>query len=118
MMIRVFAMSLVLFGSCTMASAQLEEIAKQVKGIGGATNLSESQVGSGLKEALRVGAENAVKLTGKTDGYFGNAAIKILLPKNLRPLEQALAEEARKIRKDTAARTTDLLKEVFGKSHL
>jgi len=31
-----------------------------------------------------------VKLTGNTDGYFGNQAIKILMPSNLRPLERGL----------------------------
>src|SRR5262249_38681406 len=41
-------------------------------------------------EALQIGADNAVKLTGKTDGYFGNQAIKILLPKNLQPLQKGL----------------------------
>jgi len=52
--------------------------------------LSDSKIASGLKEALQVGATNAVKLTGRTDGYFGNAAIKILLPKNLRTFEKGL----------------------------
>ena len=52
--------------------------------------LSDSKITSGLKEALQVGATNAVKLTGKPDGYFGNPAIKILLPKNLRPVETGL----------------------------
>ncbi len=52
--------------------------------------LSDSKITSGLKEALQVGATNAVKLTGKPDGYFANPAIKILLPKNLRPVETGL----------------------------
>lgn len=73
----------------TAAHAQLEELAKRA-GLGNAGGLSDSKVASGLKEALRVGANNAVKLTGKTDGYFGNEAIKILMPSNLRPLERGL----------------------------
>ncbi len=52
--------------------------------------LSDSKIASGLKEALQVGATNAVKLTGKPDGYFANPAIKILLPKNLRTVETGL----------------------------
>ena len=52
--------------------------------------LSDTMIASGLKEALQVGATNAVKATGRPDGYFGNAAIKILLPKNLRPFEKGL----------------------------
>jgi hypothetical protein len=70
-------------------SAQIEQIAKGL-GLGKQSTSSDSKIASGLKEALRVGAENAVILTGKTDGYFGNQAIKILLPKNLRPLEKGL----------------------------
>ncbi len=52
--------------------------------------LSDSKIASGLKEALQVGATNAVNLTGKRDGYFGNQVIKILMPKSLRPLERGL----------------------------
>lgn len=53
-------------------------------------SLAEPKIASGLKEALRVGTDNAVKLIGRPDGYYSNEAIKILLPKNLRPLEKAL----------------------------
>ena len=45
--------------------------------------LSEGQVVSGLKEALSVGTANAVAATSKVDGYFANAAIRILLPEKL-----------------------------------
>ena len=69
--------------------AQLEQV---TKGLGphNQSDLNNSKVASGLKEALQVGAENAVKLTRKTDGYFGNQGIKILLPKNLQPLQKGL----------------------------
>lgn len=69
--------------------AQRDQVTKGL-GLGSQSALSDSRVALGLKEALRVGADNAVKLTGKTDGYFGNPAIKILLPKNLQPLEKGL----------------------------
>jgi len=71
------------------AFAQLEEITKGL-GLSKKSSLSDTRIASGLKEALEVGTDNAVKLTGKTDGYFGNAAIKILLPKNLQPLQNGL----------------------------
>ncbi len=41
-------------------------------------------IASGLKEALSVGTKNAVNLLSKKDGYFGNEAVKILLPENIR----------------------------------
>ena len=43
-----------------------------------------------MKEALRIGAGNAVNLTGRVDGYFANAAIKLLLPEQIRKMEKAL----------------------------
>ncbi len=55
-----------------------------------ATKLSDTKIGDGLKEALRVGIDNAVKLTGKTDGYFKNEAIKILLPESLQKMDKLL----------------------------
>lgn len=88
-MIRNLAVIGTLLSTSAGTFAQLEQVAKGL-GSNNQTGLSNSQVASGLKEALQVGAENAVKLTGKTDGYFGNQAIKILLPKNLQPLQRGL----------------------------
>ncbi len=57
---------------------------------GTASSLSTGDIVAGLKEALEVGTTDTVALTGKTDGYFGNAAIKILLPSQLQSVDQAL----------------------------
>jgi len=75
--------------AATTASAQVEQLGKAL-GIGSKTQFGDAKIASGLKEALKVGAENAVKLTGKTDGYYRNEAIKILMPKNVRSLEKGL----------------------------
>jgi hypothetical protein len=72
------------------ASAQLDRILQQLPRAGTAGNLSDVKIGDGLKEALQIGTENAVGLTGKTDGYLANAAIKIVMPERLRMAEQAL----------------------------
>lgn len=53
-------------------------------------SLGDVKIGSGLKEALKVGAENTVNLTGRTDGYLRNQAIKILMPKELQVVEKGL----------------------------
>lgn len=42
--------------------------------------VSDSDIALGLKEALDVGISNGVQELVKTDGYFANQAIKILLP--------------------------------------
>ena len=47
---------------------------------------------AGIKEALAVGTENAVKSLGREDGYFGHAVVKIVLPSSA----QKLADVARK----------------------
>jgi hypothetical protein len=60
----------------------------QASGLG--AGLSDAQIGSGLKEALAVGTKKAVTLVSAPGGYLDNAAIKILLPKNLQPVEKAL----------------------------
>jgi hypothetical protein len=73
------------------ASAQIDQLLKGLGGLGsGQPGPTDAKIGSGLKEALRIGTENAVGLTGRPDGYFGNEAIKILMPEKLRTLEQGL----------------------------
>lgn len=52
--------------------------------------LGDNKIIAGLKEALTLGAGNAVNLTGRLDGFFKNAAIKILLPKQLQTLAKGL----------------------------
>src|SRR5215470_15829468 len=87
--LRIFILLFVWLLNSDPTLAQLEEITKGI-GLSKKSSLSDIKISSGLKEALQVGADNAVKSTGKTDGYFGNAAIKILLPKNLQPLQRGL----------------------------
>ena len=50
----------------------------------GSVALDDGQVVSGLKEALSIGTTNAVSATSAVDGYFANAAIKILVPEKAR----------------------------------
>lgn len=52
--------------------------------------LSDERVASGLKEALQVGTGNAVRLTGRLDGYFRNDAIRIPMPAQLGTIEKGL----------------------------
>jgi hypothetical protein len=91
-MVRGSIICIALLLSSSAAFAQLDQLdqLKQRVGISSVNELSDSKVASGLKEALKIGAENAVKVTGKTDGYFMNEAIKIVMPSNLRSLEKGL----------------------------
>jgi len=47
---------------------------------------------SGLKEALSIGTENAVKSVSKVDGYFGNGLIKILLPEKVQQVADVVGK--------------------------
>jgi len=94
-MILVLALLLALALTAT-ADAQLDQLLKQLPQVPGTGStplpgsLGDVKIGQALKEALQVGTENAVKLTGQTDGYFTNQAIKILLPDRLKSLESGL----------------------------
>jgi len=68
----------------------LKEKGMEQLGVSGSAGLSNEKIISGLKEALEVGTENAVQLTGNVDGYLKNEAIKILLPEKLQSMDQAL----------------------------
>jgi hypothetical protein len=72
------------------ASAQLDRLFKSLGGGEKESGLSDVKIGSGLKEALKIGTENAVSFTGKKDGFFLNQAIKILMPEKLRTFEKGL----------------------------
>jgi Protein of unknown function (DUF4197) len=71
------------------AWAQFDSILKGLSGLT-AGGLSDAKIGSGLKEALKVGTETAVVQTGTVDGFLLNQAIKILMPKPLQRIEQPL----------------------------
>ncbi len=89
MIARILTVSLVILLVTSSAWAQLDRIFKTLGG-GEKSSLSDAKIGSGLKEALKVGTESAVNLTGKKDGFFLNQAIKILMPEKLRTFEKGL----------------------------
>jgi uncharacterized protein DUF4197 len=73
------------------SSGQLPDLLKNLPQLpSSGAGLGDARIGEGLKEALKVGTENAVNLTGRVDGYFANQAIKILMPERLKSLEQGL----------------------------
>jgi len=49
-----------------------------------------AEIAAGLKEALSIGAEKAGRNLSSPDGYFANAAIKILMPEEAKKVEQKL----------------------------
>ena len=50
------------------------------------TSFSNSEAVAAMKEALNAGVKSASSSLSKKDGYFKNAALKILLPKEAQPI--------------------------------
>ena len=85
------------------ASAQMPSLNDIMKGVGslpkvpaagsGVGGLDDNTAGSGIKEALAVGTERAVKSLSRVNGYFGNEAVKILMPSSI----QRVADVARRV---------------------
>lgn len=70
------------------ASGQLDSLLKQLKHAGhgttgAAANLPSSDIAAGLKEALAKGTTNAINSLGRTNGFWGNAKVRIPLPGKL-----------------------------------
>ena len=59
-------------------------------GSGSGAALSQSEIGAGLKDALKVASRRVVGRVGKTDGYNGDPAIRIPLPDPLAKIEGPL----------------------------
>ena len=92
MMIRILLLTIFVFLNAAPTFAQLGDVLEGLKDLGKSQQggLSNEKIASGLKEALQVGTQNTVELTGKLDGYLGNEAIKILMPEKLQTLDKGL----------------------------
>ena len=87
---RTIVFGLLVVSLAVPAAAQMDQLLRGLGGLVPQSGPSDAKVAAGLKEALQVGTQNAVNVTGKTDGYFKNEAIKILMPEKLRALESGL----------------------------
>lgn len=54
--------------------------------------LTSTEIAAGLKQALEVGAQNSGNQLSALDGFFKNAAIKILLPPEAQKVEKTLRD--------------------------
>src|SRR5688500_12597840 len=68
-------------------SATISKVSGIFKKSGVATNLSAEEIAAGLKQALEVGAERGTGLLAAPDGFFKNAALKILMPEDAKKVE-------------------------------
>jgi hypothetical protein len=71
-------------------SAGKSSVDKMLGISGGKTSLSNEEIVSGLKEALKVGTEKGTNKLSAVDGYFKDAAIKVLMPEEAKKAEKTL----------------------------
>jgi len=92
MRILMFVAALLITGNPAWAQFDINKALQGLGGIAGSSGsgLSDAKIGSGLQEALKIGTQNAVDVTGQTDGFFKNQLIKILMPKPLQNMEKPL----------------------------
>lgn len=80
-----------------IAGAQMDflkrgkELLRAVPGGQSTQQLSNAEIGAGLREALKVGAQRVVGQVGTTDGFNGDPAIHIPLPESLQRVQSTLA---------------------------
>ena len=87
-----------IFSTLNVAAQNWKEIRKEAKataktnafGLNSKKNLSEDEVGKGLKEALNQGVKKGVDQLHKKDGYLKDAQIKILMPEEAKGVESKL----------------------------
>jgi hypothetical protein len=72
----------------------LNSIDKTISGGSGGKggSLSKEEIINGLKEALSVGTNNSTKKLGGVDGFFKDAALKILMPEEAKKAEKTLRD--------------------------
>lgn len=88
---KVILISVLVFLSIQSVEAQLiKDVLNKVTKNTSGSNLSNEDIIGGLKEALRVGTDSSTKKLSKLDGFFGDAAIKILMPEEAKKMEKTL----------------------------
>jgi Protein of unknown function (DUF4197) len=91
----LFSLSVIAFSQTDSAKKQHSLFGKvnsaisSVKG-GSGSSLSSDEIVNGLKEALTVGAKNSTGKLSAADGFFRDAAVKVLMPPEAQKVEKTL----------------------------
>ena len=65
---------------------------QQTTGISPSNNASQIQIADGLKQALAIGTQNSTNRLSAVDGFFADAAVKILMPPEAQSAEKTLRQ--------------------------
>lgn len=79
-------MGIILFISCN----ELQQVVNQLPS--GIPSLGNEEIGNGLRAALDKGITKQVSKLTKTDGFFKNELVKIILPEELRKVDKTLRD--------------------------
>lgn len=74
------------FIGCVELQKVANQIASQSK------ELSQTEIGNGLRQALNNGIQNQVSKLTAVDGFYKNELVKIVLPKELQVLDRKLRQ--------------------------
>ena len=90
----ILAVNILLFGS---SYAQFGNILNKAESaasnvVKGGGNISQGDAANAIKEALSNGIKKGVTQVSNTDGYFGNEAIKLLMPPEAKRVEDGLRD--------------------------
>ncbi len=70
------------------SSGIIKTVSKNIQS--GTGSLSNEEIINGLKEALTIGTDSSTRKLSRADGFFSNAAIKIVMPEEARKVESTL----------------------------
>ena len=89
--VEMFVLLALVFAGAVTVQAGLNDMLKKVQeSVLPQAGPSDSEIISGLKQALEVGTANAVQRVSAFDGYYKNPNIKIPLPEQVRQVEKIL----------------------------
>ena len=87
-MIRKVLVFLLIFN--LTACAELQQVVSQLPQTGGV--LSNTDIASGLRQALELGIDKQVTKLTQTDGFLNNDLVKIMLPEELQKVDKTLRD--------------------------
>lgn len=88
-LILLITLTCFVLGGCETAKQVLEGV-NTAYGNGRTGELSNADIVSGLKQALSIGTRNGTSQLSNVDGFFKNAALKILFPEEAKKAESTL----------------------------
>ncbi|MCH2046057.1 MAG: DUF4197 domain-containing protein [Saprospiraceae bacterium] len=87
--------SALLIAICCFSFTSCEELGDVIGAVGntvGGSQLTDAQIAEGLKQALKQGTTNGVNILSAKDGFFKNAAVKVLFPPEAQKVEKTLRD--------------------------